>query len=81
MMLLIDIGNTSIVCALYNENTYLKIIRIEKIINVESKLNSFLKYKIQSIAICSVSPNKTDIFIEKINKIFKMNPFIVSHQN
>ena len=67
MMLLIDIGNTSIVCALYNENTYLKIIRIEKIINVESKLNSFLKYKIQAIAICSVSPNKTDIFIEKIN--------------
>ncbi len=81
MMLLIDIGNTSIVCALYNENTYLKIIRIEKIINVESTLNSFLKYKIQSIAICSVSPNKTDIFIEKINKIFKINPFIVSHQN
>ena len=81
MMLLIDIGNTNIVCALYDNHQYIKNNRIENLENVCSTLEKYLDYNIKSIAICSVVPNSTNIFINEIKKIFGIDPFIVSHEN
>ena len=81
MILLIDIGNTNTVCALYDNNTYIKSKRIEQIENTHTTFEIFLNYDIKFISICSVVPNSTNIYINKIKKIFKIDPFIVSHKN
>jgi len=81
MILLIDIGNTNTVCAIYNSQKYLKIKRVDKKEDIQSILETFLKYNITDIAIASVVPILENIFIKKINKIFEIKPFIVTHNN
>jgi len=80
-MLLIDIGNTNIVCAVYNNQKYLEIKRVEKKEDIQPILEIFSQYNITAISIASVVPALEDIFIKKINKIFGINPFVVTHNN
>jgi len=81
MILLIDIGNTNTVCALYDNHIYIKNERIKQIKNIHTTLEIFLEYDIKSVAICSVVPNATNIYVNKIKEFFKIDPFIVSHEN
>tara|TARA_B100000029_G_C17498969_1_gene931969 strand:- start:472 stop:1197 length:726 start_codon:yes stop_codon:yes gene_type:complete len=80
MMLLFDIGNTNTVCAIY-DGEYIKIDRFDFDKEIDSMLNSLSKYNIFDIAISSVVPNLTEKLIIKINQIFKINPFIITHKN
>ena len=81
MILLIDIGNTNTVCAVYNDQKYIKIKRVGKKDNVQAILEAFLKYNVTAIAIASVVPMLEDIFIKKINEIFGIEPFVITHNN
>ena len=81
MILLIDIGNTNTVCAIYNSQKYLEIKRVDKKEDIQPILEIFLKYNVTDIAIASVVPILENIFIKKINQIFKIKPFIVTHNN
>ena len=51
MILLIDIGNTNTVCAIYHQNKFIKHERIELKKDIENTINHFDKYEIQEIAI------------------------------
>ena len=81
MILLIDIGNTNTVCAVYNDQKYIKVKRVGKKDNVQAILETFLKYNVTAIAIASVVPMLEDIFIKKINEIFGIEPFVITHNN
>ena len=81
MIMLIDIGNTNIVCAIHDGKTYLHSKRfISDTSNIKNILE-FQKYPIQAIAICSVVPRLTKLCIKKLNDSFKIHPFIVSYNN
>lgn len=81
MMLLIDIGNTNTVCAIYNEKKYVAYERIELKNEIEKKLSQFDKYNIKKIAISSVVPELTQYFLTIVEKKFQINPFLVSYTN
>ena len=81
MILLIDIGNTNTVCALYHQQEYIENKRIECENNIRNTLNLFLSYNITEVAMCSVVPDLTNIFINEIKALFQINPFIVSYKN
>ena len=81
MIMLIDIGNTNIVCVIYDGKDYL---HCKRFISDESKIENisdFNKYPIQEIAICSVVPKLTELCIKNISDVFEIYPFIVSHKN
>lgn len=81
MILLIDIGNTNTVCAVYNKNKYIAHERIEFKKNIENTIEHFEKYDIQEIAISSVVPKLTEYFVSVLKRKYNINPFLVSHLN
>ena len=81
MILLIDIGNTNTVCAIYHQNKFIKHERIELKKDIENTINHFDKYEIQEIAISSVVPKLTEYFVSILKRKYNINPFLVSHLN
>jgi len=81
MILLIDIGNTNTVCAIYNGQKYIKYERIESKNDINQKLKQFSNYTIKKVAISSVVPQWTEYFIKKIKKQFSIEPFLISYKN
>ena len=73
-MLLIDIGNTNTVCAIYDGEKYIAYERIELKKDFQKKIKQFNNCDIQKIAISSVVPKLTQYFIKKITPkpCFKM---------
>ena len=80
MILLIDIGNTNTVCALYHKQNYIENQRIESTKNIKDALKLLKSYDITEVAICSVVPDVTKIFVNEIKNLFQINPFIVSYK-
>ena len=66
MMLLIDIGNTNTVCALYDGENYTTTKRINLDDDPNQILTLFLNYNIINVAISSVVPTLTKIYIQNI---------------
>ena len=81
MILLIDIGNTNTVCALYHEQGYIENKRIESTKDIKHTLKQLKPYNITEVAMCSVVPDVTNIFVNEIKNLFQINPFIVSYKN
>ena len=81
MILLIDIGNTNTVWALYHKQDYIENQRIESTKNIKDALKLLKSYDITEVAICSVVPSLTKIFSNEIKNLFQINPFIVSYKN
>ena len=81
MMLLIDIGNTNTVCALYDGENYSTTNRINLDDDPNQILSLFLNCNIISVAISSVVPTLTKIYTRNIKKIFNIMPFIISYKN
>ena len=88
MLLCIDIGNTSIVLGLYNDDDLIQSFRLQtnvyqtsdeyaiKILSVLNNLN-FQKEKIDGIIISSVVPQLDPVFKLLSNKYFNINPKFV----
>ena len=93
MMLLIDIGNTNTVCALYDGKSYVMNQRILPNENIQSVLidklfdegmisSSNSAYgNLNHIAISSVVPKMTDIYWKLFMKNYNIDSFIISHEN
>ena len=81
MYLTIDIGNTNTVCALYHKQDYIENQRIESTKNIKDALKQLESYDVTEVAMCSVVPDVTKIFVNEIKNLFQINPFIVSHIN
>ena len=71
MILLIDIGNTNTVCAIYNSQKYLEIKRVDKKEDIQPILEIFLKYNVTDIAIASVVPILENIFIQHVLWVYR----------
>ena len=81
MILLIDIGNTNTVYSLHDGNNYLMNKRIAPDENIQCIINDLIDYNINHIAIASVVPKMTDIYIKILNENFNIQPFLVSYKN
>ena len=78
MILCVDIGNTNIVHATWNNNIFSNIKRIE---TRKDNLLITNKNKITNIAISSVVPDLTDYYKNYFKKVCDINPFLVNHEN
>ncbi len=90
MRLLIDIGNTHVVCSLYHHNKYIEHKRVELKQNLDETVACFEKYideiesvvaKHQEIAISSVVPKLTKVFMSTFKNRYDIEPFLVSNLN
>jgi type III pantothenate kinase len=76
MLLTLDIGNTNIKAVIFNG----KILEDHIIFENSALLTSFLKkHAISSIAISSVVPQKTKLFIELLSVSYNFKPFIINN--
>ncbi len=81
MMLLVDIGNTNIVYALYDGNNYILNKRMLPKNNLEYIMNELSHYTINYVAIASVVPNITNQYLKQFKEKFNIEPFVVSYKN
>tara|TARA_B110000438_G_scaffold222132_1_gene215490 strand:- start:364 stop:1092 length:729 start_codon:yes stop_codon:yes gene_type:complete len=81
MFLAIDIGNSNISCGIYNNNEWQKIFRIPTNKNFQGQLIQLKKYNIQDVAISSVVPELTNLFLNTIKAELNIDPFIITYQN
>ncbi len=81
MMLLVDIGNTNTVYVLYNGKNYILNKRIAPDQNLELIINNLLDYNINHIAIASVVPKMTNIYLKLFKQHFNIDAFVVSDDN
>jgi len=81
MILLVDIGNTDTVYSLYDGNNYIVTNRISSEKKLKSIITDLLNYTIDHIAIASVVPKMTKIYLKLFKKKFNIEPFIVSYKN
>tara|TARA_B100001250_G_C19783084_1_gene782809 strand:+ start:1321 stop:2046 length:726 start_codon:yes stop_codon:yes gene_type:complete len=78
MILCVDIGNSNIVYALWNGETFTNIQRIE---TSESNIEIPSKSKISQVAITSVVPSLTNYYNNYFNQSLDISPFVVNHGN
>jgi len=81
MTLCIDIGNTNVVTALWNGEGYSNLNRIDSIHGVKGRFVQIDFTKISKIVISSVVPKLTEEYIFELNKLTKIIPFVVNHEN
>ena len=81
MILLIDIGNTNIVYSLYDGNNYIINKRIAPEENIQNIINDLSNYTINHIAIASVVPKITSIYLKLFKEKLNIESFVVSYQN
>ena len=78
MILCVDIGNTNIVHANWNNNNFDEIGRVK---TGKCNLKIHNKEQIKSIAITSVVPELTNYYQNYFKTVYNINPFIVNHKN
>ena len=81
MILCIDIGNTNIVTAIWDEAKYFNEHRSESIEGINGCLSHIEFSTISKIIISSVVPKLTDGSIHKLNELTKITPFVVEWKN
>ena len=81
MILLIDIGNTNTVYSLYDGSNYIMNKRISPEQNLQYIIDDLINYNITHIAIASVVPKMTDVYLKLFQKKLNLKAFIVSYKN
>ncbi len=79
-LLALDIGNTHVTCGIY-EKKWVEIIRIPSNLNFWDSFSKIKKHEISHAAISSVVPKLNSIYEEAIRNLFKLDPFIINHEN
>ena len=79
-LLAIDIGNTHVTCGIH-EKDWIEIIRIPSNLNFWNSFSKIKKHGISHAAISSVVPKLNPIYEEAIRNLFKLDPFIINHEN
>ena len=81
MFLALDIGNSNVVCAVYDSKKWIHSIRISSNLDFENKFKTLKEYDITHAAISSVVPKLTPVYVESIRNIFHIDAFIINHEN
>ena len=81
MLLVLDIGNSHVCCAVYNSNKWIYDIRISSNLDFWNKFKTLKEYDITHAVISSVVPKLTPVYVESIRNIFHIDTFIINHKN
>ena len=81
MFLALDIGNSNVVCAVYDSKKWIHSIRISSNLDFCNKFKTLKEYDITHAAISSVVPKLTPVYVESIRNIFHIDTFIINHEN
>ena len=81
MILCIDMGNTNVVTALWDGKKYLKEHRNVSVLGIKECLSHIDFCTVSKIIISSVVPKLTHEYINKLEKVTSVTPFVVDWQN
>ena len=81
MFLALDIGNSNVVCAVYDSKKWIHSIRISSNLDFWNKFKTLKEYDITHASISSVVPKLTPGYVESIRNIFHIDAFIINHEN
>jgi type III pantothenate kinase len=81
MILCIDMGNTNVVTALWDGKKYLNEHRNISVLGINECLSHIDFRTVSKIIISSVVPKLTHEYINKLEKLTSVNPFVVDWQN
>ena len=81
MFLALDIGNSNVVCAVYDLKKWIHSIRISSNLDFLNKFKTLKEYDITHASISSVVPKLTPGYVKSIRNIFNIDAFIISHEN
>ena len=81
MFLALDIGNSNVVCAVYDSKKWIHSIRISSNLDFWNKFKTLKEYDITHASISSVVPELTPGYVESIRNIFNIDAFIINHEN
>ena len=81
MILCIDIGNTNVVTALWDGKKYLNEHRNVSVLGIKECLFHIDFHTVSEIIISSVVPKLTHEYINKLEKLTSVTPFVVDWQN
>ena len=81
MILCIDMGNTNVVTALWDGKKYLNEYRNVSVLGIKKCLSHIDFRTVSKIIISSVVPKLTHEYINKLEKLTSVTPFVVDWQN
>jgi len=81
MFLALDIGNSHVVCTVHDSKKWIYNIRISSNLDFWNKFKTLKEYDITDVAISSVVPKLTPIYVESIRNMFHIDAFIINHEN
>ena len=81
MFLALDIGNTNVVCGVYNQKKWLHTLRIPSDMNFWDRFITLKEYAVKAASISSVYPKLTPVYLETIKNVFHLDPFIITPKN
>ena len=81
MFLAIDIGNTNIVCGIYNNSKWIHNFRLPSNMSFWNEFSKIKKFDILEVGISSVVPKLTPILYESTKNLFNIDPFIITYKN
>ncbi|NOZ09194.1 MAG: type III pantothenate kinase [FCB group bacterium] len=81
MILTIDIGNTNVVCTLFEGEKPQESLRLASDLNFFAEFSILKKYDIDGIVISSVVPGLTSAYIETCRNLFRLDPVQVDYRN
>ena len=81
MLLAIDIGNSNVSCGIYDKKQWIFFFRIPTNNNFINQLIQIKQYNIKDVAISSVVPELTTLYLEAIKNLLNINPFIITYKN
>ena len=81
MLLAIDIGNTNIVCAIFDGDKIVDELRLESTPETINQFYNFTSITVGRVIISSVVPKLTEIYTKICASLYQTNPLIVRHNN
>lgn len=81
MILTIDIGNTNVVCTVFDVDKKIDSLRITSDLNFFAKFTNLKKYEVSGIVISSVVPGLTPVYIETCRNLFHIDPVNVDYRS
>ena len=77
MFLAIDVGNSNVVCGIHDTKKWVHHLRIPSTLNFWDQFINLKEYKITDVAISSVVPQLTEVYVESMRNIFHIDTFII----
>ena len=76
-LLLIDIGNTHVVCAILQDDTIVERLRIPSDLNFFNQLIPLKTHAFDGVVLSSVVPVLTEVYVEACRNLFHQDPLVL----